>query len=309
LIRAWAASIRGGGLRSSPLSLLWPGVVVGDGGSVCCFPSSVTWCPCSSSLRWPTVGSEGLGVRSRDAAEGGNPQPLPNGGGGVVEWYGKVAISWCCGLPGSNLEAPPPNKLRAVLLACRSDEPSRLALCGTGRRRGQRPTGSPWVLLILLVGLGGEGEDEDCLVLLMCWRWSGTFFKLIIADAFIVSVILCRQGGNRSTSMWEAFSRHCRGCLNSLRDEVILSPHRSEGPWWMSVIGRGLPSSWPLLLGGDALRTPANGGEGAQGPDCFSSLCSRVFYVKEIALSVGWAFSRAALLQGCFYNLYSPRIQ
>jgi hypothetical protein len=61
----------------------------------------------------------------------------------------------------------------------------------------------------------------------------------------------------------------------------------------MSVVGRGLPSSWPLLLGGDALRMPANGGDDTQGPVCFSSLCSRVFYVKEMALSVGWTFRRA----------------
>jgi hypothetical protein len=77
----------------------------------------------------------------------------------------------------------------------------------------------------------------------------------------------------------------------------------------MSVIGRGLPSSWPLLLGGDALRTSASGGDDAQGPDCSSSLCSRVFFVKEMALSLGRAFPRAVLSQGCFCNLYSPRDQ
>jgi hypothetical protein len=77
----------------------------------------------------------------------------------------------------------------------------------------------------------------------------------------------------------------------------------------MPVVRRGLPSSWPLLLGGDALRTPAIGGDDAQGPDCFSSLCSRVFYVKEMALSVGWAFPRTALLQDYFCNLFSPRDQ
>jgi hypothetical protein len=72
------------------------------------------------------------------------------------------------------------------------------------------------VLLLLLVGLGGEGEDEDCLVLLMRRCCPGVFFELIIADAFIAAAILCRQGGNRSTSMLEAISRHCRGCSNSL---------------------------------------------------------------------------------------------
>jgi hypothetical protein len=268
-------------------------------------------CAVASLLFIPMLadrGGVGLGARSSDAAEGGNPRPHPSSGGGVVEWFGKAATAWCCGLPRSDPEAPPPNKLRAVLLICRPDESSRLSLCGTGRWRGQRPTGSPWVLL-LLAGLGGEGEDGVCLMMLVRWSWPGTFFELITADAFIASVILCRQGGNSSTSMLEAFSRHCRGCSNSFRGEVIRSPHRSEGPRWMSVIGSRLPSSWPLLLGGDASRTPANGGEDAQGPDCFSSLCSRVFFVKEMTLSVGWAFPRAALLQDCFCNLYSPRVQ
>jgi hypothetical protein len=120
-------------------------------------------------------GGEGLGVRSRDAAESGNPRLLLSGGGGVVEWSGKLATAWCRGLPGSDLEASPPNKLKAVLLAYRSDEPSRRMLCGTGRWRSLRSTGSPWVLLLLLAGLGGEGEDEDCLVMLLCWRWPGAF--------------------------------------------------------------------------------------------------------------------------------------
>jgi hypothetical protein len=160
------------------------------------------------------------------------------------------------------------------------------------------------VLLLLLASLGGEGEDEGCLALLLCWRGPGAFFELIIADAFIASVILYRQGGNSSTSMLEACSRHCRGCSNSLRGEVIRSPHRRKGPRWMSVVGRGLPSSWSLPP-----RTPAKGGDDTQGPDCFLSLCSWVFFVKEMALSEGWAFPRTVLPQGCFCNLYSPRDQ
>jgi hypothetical protein len=163
------------------------------------------------------------------------------------------------------------------------------------------------VLLLLLAGLGGEGEEEDCPVLLLCWHWTGALFELIIVDAFFASVILCRQGGNCSTSMMEALARHCRGCSNSPRGEVIRSPLWREGPRWMSVVGRGLPSSWPLLLGGDASRTSAKGGEDAQGHVCFISFCPRVFSVKERALFVGWASPGAALLQGRFCKLYSPR--
>jgi hypothetical protein len=71
------------------------------------------------------------------------------------------------------------------------------------------------VLLLLLAGLGGEGEDDECLELPMRRRWLGEIFELIIADAFIASAILCRQGGKTSTSMTEAISRHCRGCSSS----------------------------------------------------------------------------------------------
>jgi hypothetical protein len=164
------------------------------------------------------------------------------------------------------------------------------------------------VLLILLAGLGGEGEEEGCPVLMLLWRWSGAFFELIIADAFFTSVILCRQGGICLTSMLEALVWHCRGCSNSPRNEVIRSPLRREGPRWLSVVGRGLPSSWPLLLGGDASRTPTNGGDDAQGHGCFLSFCSRVFHVKERALFVGWDSPGAAFLQGHFYKLYSPHV-
>jgi hypothetical protein len=254
-------------------------------------------------------GGEGLGVRSWDTTVGGNPRLLPTGGGGVAEWSNRIATAWCCGLSISDLKAPPPNKLKAVLWVCSPDESSCLVFYGSSRRCGQRPLSSSWVILLLLASLGGEGEDEERLALLLCWRGPCAFSKLIITDAFITSVYLCRQGGNSSTSMLEACSRHCRGCSNSLRGEVIRSPHRREGPRWMSVIRRGLPSSWSLLLGGDASRTPAKGGDDAQGPDCFLSLCSWVFFVKEMALFIGWAFPRAVLSQGCFCNLYSPRNQ
>jgi hypothetical protein len=69
--------------------------------------------------------------------------------------------------------------------------------------------------------------------------------ELIIADAFIASAILCRQGRISSTSMLEACSQHCRGCSNSLRGEVIHSPHRGEGPRWMSIVGGGSRAAGP----------------------------------------------------------------
>jgi hypothetical protein len=84
-----------------------------------------------------------------------------------------------------------------------------------------------------------------------------------------------------STSMLKACSRHRYGCSNSLRDEVIRSPPRMEGPWWLSVIGRRLLSSWSLLLDGNASRTPAKGVRAIEGPDCFPFFYSKVVFVKS----------------------------
>jgi hypothetical protein len=58
-------------------------------------------------------GGEGCGVRCGVAMAGGNHQPFPSNGGGVVEMAGMVAPAWCRGLPDSDIEAPPPNKLMA----------------------------------------------------------------------------------------------------------------------------------------------------------------------------------------------------
>jgi hypothetical protein len=54
----------------------------------------------------------------------------------------------------------------------------------------------------------------------------------------------------------------------------------------MSVVGRGLPSSWPLLLGGHASRTPAEGDREAKGLDRFSIFSFKVVLVKSLAFSL-----------------------
>jgi hypothetical protein len=41
------------------------------------------------------------------------PQPSPSGGRGVAELSGEVAMAWCRRLPGLDIDAPPPNKLKA----------------------------------------------------------------------------------------------------------------------------------------------------------------------------------------------------
>jgi hypothetical protein len=49
------------------------------------------------------------------------------------------------------------------------------------------------------------------------------------------------------------------------------------------------------------------GGDDAQGHDCFLSFCSRVVFVKEMALSRWWFYLGTAVLKGRFCKMYSPR--
>jgi hypothetical protein len=64
---------------------------------------------------------------------------------------------------------------------------------------------------------------------------------------------------------------------------VIRSPQQQGGPWLWIVARRGLLSSWPWLLGGDAWRTPASGGGGAQGLLYKNIFGSRMLCVIETA--------------------------
>jgi hypothetical protein len=110
-------------------------------------------------------GGEGCRVRCGVAVAGGNPRPFPSNGGGVVEMSGMVSPAWCRGIPVSNIEAPPPNKLMvgwildlglespvtpslssqrvllhvaSTLLACRGGE-------GKSDVNMSRPWWSPWM--------------------------------------------------------------------------------------------------------------------------------------------------------------------
>jgi hypothetical protein len=58
-------------------------------------------------------GGEEQGVRNGGVVASGISRPSPSNGGRAVEMSGKVAPAWCCGLPSSYIETPPPNKLLA----------------------------------------------------------------------------------------------------------------------------------------------------------------------------------------------------
>jgi hypothetical protein len=91
-----------------------------------------------------------------------------------------------------------------------------------------------------------------------------------------------------------------RGCSKLLSCEVIRSPQDSGGPRQRILVGRGLLSSWPLLLSGDAWRTPAIGGRDTLGCDCFFFDLVRVFFTKLQALSSNNRFIRASFCLGLY---------
>jgi hypothetical protein len=96
----------------------------------------------------------------------------------------------------------------------------------------------------------------------------------------------CCYGGGNSTSKVEAMSQSGHGSSKPTLHKVMHSPWRVSGRWMRLVVGRGLLSCWPLLLGGDTSRTPARGGRGAQGLNCKFSFSSKVLYVKISVLSL-----------------------
>jgi hypothetical protein len=61
-------------------------------------------------------------------------------------------------------------------------------------------------------------------------------------------------------------------------------------------------------LDGSVSRSPANGGGGTQGPDCFFNFCLRVFYVIWEGLSSNLGFSVQEMPEDFPVNLYPPRV-
>jgi hypothetical protein len=58
-------------------------------------------------------GGEGCGMWCGDVAAGGNLRPFASNGGESVLMSAPANPAWCRGSPVSDIEAPPPNKLKA----------------------------------------------------------------------------------------------------------------------------------------------------------------------------------------------------
>jgi hypothetical protein len=135
------------------------------------------------------------------------------------------------------------------------------------------------MLMATCSGRGGREEHED---------------ELINANSFSAYY---RHGGGFSTSREEAMLRSGHGSSRPIHHEVMHSPWRIGGPWLRFIAERGLSGYRPLLLGGDASRTPARGGGGAQGLDCNLTFGSRVLFVKRSALSLDRRSPRARIIK------------
>jgi hypothetical protein len=124
--------------------------------------------------------------------------------------------------------------------------------------------------------------ERGSMPMMFCSNRGGRgILELIHVGGALASMILCRHGGEISTSGVEALHRFHRGCSKPLCYEAIRFLWLGGGPRLRIFVGRGLPSSRPLLLGGDAWRTLTRSGGDAHGLNCFESLCSRVFLVKS----------------------------
>jgi hypothetical protein len=110
------------------------------------------------------------------------------------------------------------------------------------------------------------------------------------------AVIFGRQSDPSSTSKTEALHRTIRRSSTLLHRQVVRPRRRRSGRRIRCFAGRMLLSSSASNLDRIVSRSPARGGGGAQGPNCFSSFCPRVFSVNLEGLSSNSRFHRASSL-------------
>jgi hypothetical protein len=121
--------------------------------------------------------------------------------------------------------------------------------------------------------------------------------------------IFCRQGGESSTSTAEAFLDATAGARRLLFIKWCVPGDLKATSGFVSSSDMELSSILLWILGGDALRTPAIGGGGTQGPDCVFYFSPRVFSVNLEGLSSNFWFLRARDVQGPLCNFYLPRME
>jgi hypothetical protein len=152
--------------------------------------------------------------------------------------------------------------------------------------------------------------------------------KASIDDACLRGAICGSSSSSSNTRMACSPPRSSAGMAASLQPSCVeaLPPsgwsstpsyHQVVCPRWFhgvqrrrSFAGFGCSSICAQFLGGDALRMPVTGGGGGgtRGPDCFSSICSRVFFAILEGLSSNSRFLSTTDAKGPLCNLYPPRV-
>jgi hypothetical protein len=102
------------------------------------------------------------------------------------------------------------------------------------------------VITFLSTGHGGM-EEGRLLAASYSDRGGGGVLELIHVGGTLASMILCRHGGEISTSGMEALHRFYRGCSKPLCYEVIRSPWLGGGPPLRIIAERGAPEQQILV--------------------------------------------------------------
>jgi hypothetical protein len=135
------------------------------------------------------------------------------------------------------------------------------------------------------------------------------FFELNHARVNLAPAIFCRHGGDTSTSTAEAFIDAAAGArrLLFIKWSVPGDLKVTSGIVFSSEME--LSSTLLRILGGDAMRAPAIGGGGIQGPDRVFFFSPRVLSVNLEGLSSNIWFLWARDVQGPLCNFYLPRME
>lgn len=159
---------------------------------------------------------------------------------------------------------------------------------------------------------GGGGATSCCLDLhrhLPKRCYGAEFVSLLRAEhaaSSIDVVIFGRQGGPISTSFVEASLRICLWSSTSLRCQVVRPRQLRSGQGsWFSA-GNGCSSSLPLLLGGNALRTPVMWRRHLR-TGLHSLLLFQGVVCKDEGPYCNFSFLSAIVVKGPLCKLYLPR--
>jgi hypothetical protein len=167
---------------------------------------------------------------------GGNPRLFPSSGRGVVEMSSLIAPAWCRGIPDSDVEAPPPNKLKAGWIL------------GLGLESPATPSPSlPRALLCFASALpacrGGEGKSGDNMAQPWWSPWASGV-KGIPSPGVVTSPargpVLPASPGRKGVSYPGGMPKHSLVSRFLLHAAILCLPPPVRGRFWESDDGISL---------------------------------------------------------------------